>query len=145
MNDFIMPRAENTISGARPGFAFPGFFVPIAAMIGRCVSRIAKIALGAAFFAFGIFAEAAFAQEGLTAKSLEGVWKVTKVVQGGVVNANPQPGVLAGAHGAWACTLVGECSTACPKGVDPAGAIQRYKLTAATQSVKQLLFPRSAR
>jgi fumarate reductase iron-sulfur subunit len=53
--------------------------------------------------------------------------------------------VLAAADGAWACTLVGECSTACPKGVDPAGAIQRYKLTAATYSVKRLLFPRSTR
>ena len=53
--------------------------------------------------------------------------------------------VLAAAEGAWACTLVGECSTACPKGVDPAGAIQRYKLTAATHSVKELLFPRGAR
>jgi fumarate reductase iron-sulfur subunit len=53
--------------------------------------------------------------------------------------------VLAAAEGAWACTLVGECSTACPKGVDPAGAIQRLKLTAATQSVKELLFPRGAR
>lgn len=49
--------------------------------------------------------------------------------------------VLASAQGAWACTFVGECSVACPKGVDPAGAIQRYKLTAASQSVKELLMP----
>ena len=41
-----------------------------------------------------------------------------------------------------ACTFVGECSAACPKGVDPVGAIQRYKLTAATQAVKDLLMPR---
>ena len=34
-------------------------------------------------------------------------------------------------QGIWACTFVGECSRVCPKGVDPAGAIQRYKLTAA--------------
>lgn len=53
--------------------------------------------------------------------------------------------VLAAADGAWACTFVGECSTACPKGVDPAGAIQRYKLAAATRSVKDLLLPRGAR
>src|ERR1700737_714362 len=53
--------------------------------------------------------------------------------------------VLAAAEGAWACTLVGECSTACPKGVDPAGAIQRYKLTAAMDSIKDLLLPRGAR
>jgi fumarate reductase iron-sulfur subunit len=53
--------------------------------------------------------------------------------------------VLSAANGAWACTFVGECSTACPKGVDPAGAIQRYKLTAATRSIKDLLLPRGAR
>ncbi|BDY26926.1 succinate dehydrogenase/fumarate reductase iron-sulfur subunit [Mycolicibacterium mageritense] len=53
--------------------------------------------------------------------------------------------VLAAADGAWACTYVGECSVVCPKGVDPAGAIQRYKLTAATHSVKSLLLPRAAR
>lgn len=49
--------------------------------------------------------------------------------------------VLSSAAGVWACTLVGECTTACPKGVDPAGAIQRYKLTAATRSLKDLLWP----
>jgi len=53
--------------------------------------------------------------------------------------------VLASAAGAWACTFVGECSTACPKGVDPAGAIQRYKLTAAVGALKDFLLPRGAR
>ena len=53
--------------------------------------------------------------------------------------------VLASAAGAWACTFVGECSTACPKGVDPAGAIQRYKLTAAVAALKDFLLPRGAR
>ncbi|MEE6164749.1 MULTISPECIES: succinate dehydrogenase/fumarate reductase iron-sulfur subunit [unclassified Mycolicibacterium] len=53
--------------------------------------------------------------------------------------------VLAAADGAWACTYVGECSAACPKGVDPAGAIQRYKLMAATHSVRDLVMPRGAR
>lgn len=53
--------------------------------------------------------------------------------------------VLSAADGAWACTYVGECSVACPKDVDPAGAIQRYKLTAATHSAKSLLLPRAAR
>ena len=52
---------------------------------------------------------------------------------------------MAAANGAWACTYVGECSAACPKGVDPAGAIQRYKLTAATRSLRDLLLPRGAR
>ena len=47
--------------------------------------------------------------------------------------------------GIWGCTFVGECTRACPKGVDPAGAIQRYKLTAAMHSVKSLLLPRGAR
>jgi fumarate reductase iron-sulfur subunit len=47
--------------------------------------------------------------------------------------------------GVWGCTFVGECTRACPKGVDPAGAIQRYKLTAAIQSLKAYLLPRGAR
>jgi fumarate reductase iron-sulfur subunit len=49
--------------------------------------------------------------------------------------------VLSQPQGVWGCTFVGECSRACPKGVDPAGAIQRYKLTAATAAVKSLLMP----
>jgi fumarate reductase iron-sulfur subunit len=49
--------------------------------------------------------------------------------------------VLSQPEGIWGCTFVGECSRACPKGVDPAGAIQRYKLTAATAAVKKLLMP----
>ena len=47
--------------------------------------------------------------------------------------------------GVWACTYVGECTSACPKGVDPAGAIQRYKLTAATKTLRSFLFPKAAR
>jgi len=53
--------------------------------------------------------------------------------------------VLSAADGVWDCTLVGECTSACPKDVDPAGAIQRYKVTAAMGSVKSLLWPRGAR
>jgi fumarate reductase iron-sulfur subunit len=49
--------------------------------------------------------------------------------------------VLSQPEGIWDCTYVGECSRACPKGVDPAGAIQRYKVTAATEAVKSLLMP----
>jgi fumarate reductase iron-sulfur subunit len=49
--------------------------------------------------------------------------------------------VLSQPEGVWGCTYVGECSRACPKGVDPAGAIQRYKLTAATAAIKKLLMP----
>jgi fumarate reductase iron-sulfur subunit len=53
--------------------------------------------------------------------------------------------VLSAAEGIWACTFVGECSAVCPKDVDPAGAIQRYKFTAAMESLKTLLLPRGAR
>jgi len=41
--------------------------------------------------------------------------------------------------GIWQCTFVGECSAVCPKNVDPAGAIQQYKLEAATQWFLSLL------
>jgi fumarate reductase iron-sulfur subunit len=53
--------------------------------------------------------------------------------------------VLIEHEGVWGCTFVGECTTVCPKHVDPAGAIQRYKLKAAKESVKAILLPRGAR
>ena len=53
--------------------------------------------------------------------------------------------VLNTAAGVWACTFVGECTRACPKGVDPAGAIQRLKLDTALNSVKSWVWPRGAR
>ena len=53
--------------------------------------------------------------------------------------------VLIEREGVWGCTFVGECTRVCPKHVDPAGAIQRYKLKAATESVKAFLLPRGAR
>ena len=46
--------------------------------------------------------------------------------------------------GIWGCTFVGECTKVCPKHVDPAGAIQRYKLTAAVESMKTFFAPRGA-
>jgi fumarate reductase iron-sulfur subunit len=49
--------------------------------------------------------------------------------------------ILAQPDGVWDCTFVGECSAACPKGVDPAGAIQQVKLAAAQDAVKSLLLP----
>ena len=49
--------------------------------------------------------------------------------------------VLSQHEGIWACTFVGECSEVCPKNVDPAGAIQRYKVTATTDWFKSLLLP----
>jgi len=47
--------------------------------------------------------------------------------------------ILSEHDGIWQCTFVGECTKVCPKHVDPAGAIQRYKLTAAVHSLKTLL------
>lgn len=50
--------------------------------------------------------------------------------------------ILSQHEGIWGCTFVGECTTVCPKNVDPAGAIQRYKLTAAVESLKAFFMPR---
>ena len=49
--------------------------------------------------------------------------------------------VLSQHEGIWCCTFVGECSVVCPKNVDPAGAIQRYKVKATTDWFKSLLMP----
>jgi fumarate reductase iron-sulfur subunit len=48
-------------------------------------------------------------------------------------------------EGVWGCTFVGECTRVCPKHVDPAGAIQRYKLKAALEWLKGFFLPRGAR
>jgi fumarate reductase iron-sulfur subunit len=53
--------------------------------------------------------------------------------------------ILSEHDGIWGCTFVGECSKVCPKDVDPAGAIQRYKLSAALETLKSFVIPRSAR
>ncbi len=45
-------------------------------------------------------------------------------------------------EGVWECTLVGECSVVCPKGVDPMLAIQKTKILGATNSLKSILMPR---
>ena len=44
--------------------------------------------------------------------------------------------------GLWACTFVGACSTACPKGVDPAAAIQQAKAATAAGWAAEFLLPR---
>lgn len=49
--------------------------------------------------------------------------------------------ILSEDGGVWECTFVGECSEVCPKSVDPAGAIQRYKVTGATAWWKSFLMP----
>ena len=49
--------------------------------------------------------------------------------------------VLSQEDGIWQCTFVGECSAVCPKDVDPAQAIQRYKVQATTNWWKSVLMP----
>jgi fumarate reductase iron-sulfur subunit len=49
--------------------------------------------------------------------------------------------ILSDHAGIWGCTFVGECTQVCPKHVDPAGAIQQFKLTAALDTVKSFLLP----
>jgi fumarate reductase iron-sulfur subunit len=44
-------------------------------------------------------------------------------------------------EGIWECTYVGDCTRVCPKGVDPAGAIQMAKLSHATDWAKSVLLP----
>ncbi len=47
-------------------------------------------------------------------------------------------------EGVWECTLVGECSVVCPKGVDPMLAIQKTKILGAAEGAKSLLKPPEA-
>jgi len=49
--------------------------------------------------------------------------------------------ILSQDDGIWQCTFVGECSEVCPKDVDPAGAIQRYKVAATNNWWKSFLMP----
>jgi len=53
--------------------------------------------------------------------------------------------ILSQHEGIWGCTFVGECTKACPKNVDPAGAIQQYKLAATMNWFKTLLAPKAPR
>ena len=52
---------------------------------------------------------------------------------------------LSGHEGMWGCTFVGECTKVCPKHVDPAGAIQQYKVAATTEWFKSFLMPRGTK
>ncbi len=47
--------------------------------------------------------------------------------------------VLSERGGIWECTFVGECTKVCPKNVDPAAAIQQYKLAGLMHWLKSLL------
>ena len=49
--------------------------------------------------------------------------------------------VLTSEEGIWECTLVGECTVVCPAHVDPAGAIQRAKVSATVDYYKDVLLP----
>jgi len=53
--------------------------------------------------------------------------------------------ILSQHEGIWGCTFIGECSKVCPKEVDPAGAIQQYKLTATKEWFKAFLLPWSVK
>lgn len=44
--------------------------------------------------------------------------------------------------GVWGCTFVGACSDACPKGVDPAAAVNQGKLAVALDRVRDVVLPR---
>jgi fumarate reductase iron-sulfur subunit len=52
--------------------------------------------------------------------------------------------ILSEHDGMWQCTFVGECTKACPKHVDPAGAIQQYKLAGVAHWFKSLM-PRASK
>jgi fumarate reductase iron-sulfur subunit len=47
--------------------------------------------------------------------------------------------VTAAEPGVWECMFVGECSVVCPKGVDPAGAIQQMKVASTFDWYRSLL------
>jgi hypothetical protein len=85
----------------------------------------------AAFLTTVFLIPTAFAQQtGPTAESIEGVWKVTKVVQAGVVNANPQPGLLIFTRGYYSATRVtaDEARKPSPAPKDPAHLTDAEKI-----------------
>ena len=47
--------------------------------------------------------------------------------------------VVASGEGVWECTFVGACSEACPKHVDPAGALQQAKIASTIDWFKEHL------
>jgi len=61
------------------------------------------------------------------------------------VGARERREILSDHEGIWGCTFVGECTEVCPKHVDPAGAIQQYKVDAAIDWFKSFLLPRRAK
>ena len=59
--------------------------------------------------------------------------------------AEERDDILSGEDGIWQCTFVGECTKVCPKDVDPAGAIQQFKVTNTNRWFKSLLLPKGAK
>lgn len=56
--------------------------------------RPAWLPISVALMVLAVFVltrQAAWSQDAPTAKSLEGVWKITRIVDGGVTDTNPQP------------------------------------------------------
>jgi fumarate reductase iron-sulfur subunit len=53
-------------------------------------------------------------------------------------------GVVNAENGVWACTLVSYCSEVCPKGVDPARAINQNKINSTMDYFFRFLSPRGA-
>ncbi len=47
-------------------------------------------------------------------------------------------------EGVWACTLVGYCSEVCPKGVDPASAVNRNKVNSTLDYFFRFMAPKGA-
>ena len=88
------------------------------------------LALIAALSCFTFAPQAALAQKNLTAKALEGVWKVTKVVQAGVVNTNPQPSLYIFSRGYYSALRVNgsERRTQAPAPKDPAHLTDAEKI-----------------
>ena len=48
-------------------------------------------------------------------------------------------------EGVWGCTLVGYCSEVCPKGVDPARAVNQNKIESTKDYFRHLLWPRGGK
>ena len=49
--------------------------------------------------------------------------------------------LLGGEDGAWGCTFVGECTSVCPKHVDPAAAVQQEKVAGVNHWYQSVLLP----
>jgi len=47
--------------------------------------------------------------------------------------------------GVWGCTAIGYCSVVCPKQVDPAHAINMYKIESTMDYFRRFMAPRGAR